>query len=750
MAKTAAPGEIVVPGVDTFYANAMPDPFDGRDLLYRPRIQPLKSELNGRSSDFVYLQQGQSCTGHAVAASINHVLKSKTLDSRVSPYMLYRLARRYDEFPGEADAGSSLRGALKGWFNHGAALEREWPTLGMAHEPDPDDEENLERWRERPLGAFYRVNPFRLDDMQSAIAELSSVIVSGTIHEGWTKPVRVTKGKQEMYVIARPPGARILGGHAYCLAGYNEVGFLVQNSWGPGWGKRGFATLPYEDWLDSAYDAWVARPGVPHTPFSSGRTPTAEATGGSLATKAAPNLRILANHVVNTGNDGRLSETGRFASSEAQLDRLFDHMNACHEAFLERGRADVRHILLWAHGGGIAESDGLAITSRQLNWWLNLGVYPIGLIWETGPLETVSSALEDLVRGVLPAGGVGFDLWEQLDRLVEGQARRVLRWGWIEMKENAERASDGVPGSSERGGAAMLVDRLAAYADAHGRSNVRIHLAGHSAGSIYEAAMLDRFAERGLQVDTVTWLAPAISVARFRQRALPHLGPNGIVRRFSCFDLSDQLELNDTVGPVYHKSAVYLVARALEDRLDGQLETPVVGLAKCWDRACGSTSGRTFGQEVRDAGGELIVAKCTGPSDARTSADTHAAFDEDQATMTSVAMRVLDVHGDPAPYAYEPNATLIGAAGAPWGSGRPAAAQGRQPAPATREPVPVMAGRAPEQPGGERLVEREVGTAADRGFAIEPASAATAAPSAPILDVLTALGWRLDGDDGRV
>ena len=34
------------------------------------------------------------------------------------------MARRYDEFPGVAeDAGSSLRGALKGWFKHGACGE---------------------------------------------------------------------------------------------------------------------------------------------------------------------------------------------------------------------------------------------------------------------------------------------------------------------------------------------------------------------------------------------------------------------------------------------------------------------------------------------------------------------------------------------------------------------------------------------------------------------------------------------------
>ena len=129
-------------------------------------------------------------------------------------------------------------------------------------------------------------------------------------------------------MIRRDISPRSRGGHAYCLVGYNEIGFLVQNSWGPTWGSRGFATLPYDDWLDSAYDAWVARPGVPQTPFYSGRTRTAAATGGELATAAGPDLRRLAYHVVNTGNDGRLSSTGKFVSNPAQVERVVGHMEA--------------------------------------------------------------------------------------------------------------------------------------------------------------------------------------------------------------------------------------------------------------------------------------------------------------------------------------------------------------------------------------------------------------------------------------
>jgi hypothetical protein len=665
MPKTASPGAIEIPGVDTFDANAMPDPFDSRDLVYRSRLDVLPRIIDGRTGRHVYQQSGQSCTGHAVAAVINHVLKARAARARVSPYMLYRLARRYDEFPGDADAGSSLRGAFKGWFNHGAALEGAWPALDVQPEPDVDDPANLASWRDRPLGAFYRVNAFRLDDVQSAITELSAIAVSGVIHEGWKTPVPRRKGSEVVHVVTRPVNAKVVGGHAYCLVGYNEIGFLVQNSWGTSWGNGGFATLPYEDWLDSAYDAWVARPGVPQTPFYSGRSRTAVGTGGELVTGAAPDLRRLAYHVVNTGNDGALSSAGKFVSTPAQVDRVVEHMGAWHEFMRTEGTATKRHVVLWAHGGGVAEQSGLQIAQRHLNWWLNQGVYPITMVWETGPFETLRSALDDAVRGVLPAGGVGFDLMEQLDRLVEGICRRRLRWGWREMKENAERASEAMPGSAVVPGARVLVDQLAAYVARHGASNVRIHLAGHSAGSVYQAAMLGALADAGLKVDTLTWLAPAITVQRFRERVLPRLGAGGIVRRFSCFNLSDALELDDAIEPVYHKSAVYLVARGVEDGLDGTVsEVPVLGLTKYWSVA--GPAGQTLLEEVEARGGQLIVARSAAPTDARTDAMTHAAFDEDSPTMTSVAMRILGVTSNPDAHAYQPYAPLRDPDNAPW------------------------------------------------------------------------------------
>src|SRR5262245_19494999 len=108
MAKTASPGHVDVPNADRFIADALPDPFDARDFEYRPRLQPLPTVLDQRAGPterYVMYQRGSSCTGHALAAVINAVLARPTDDPttapvpfrHVSPYMLYRLARRYDE-----------------------------------------------------------------------------------------------------------------------------------------------------------------------------------------------------------------------------------------------------------------------------------------------------------------------------------------------------------------------------------------------------------------------------------------------------------------------------------------------------------------------------------------------------------------------------------------------------------------------------------------------------------------------------
>ena len=679
MAKTNVPDSLLVGGVE-IRTNAKPDTYDLRDLEYRPMLRPLKPVVDARprrGAFQVLMQDGQSCTGHAIAAVINTVLARQAMSlgqeppGLVSPYMLYRMARRYDEFLGDADEGSSLRGAFKGWLRHGVALDSQWHELAdregvdqITATPDLDNPAFIAACRQRPLGAYYRVNAYRLDDMQSALNELHAIAVSAAIHRGWEQPVPVTTPRGEtLMVIKRDGHPEPLGGHAFCVVGYNEIGFLVQNSWGSGWGKDGFATLLYDDWLASAYDAWVCRPGVPSTPLAAPSVSSKVTTSGDIVLSGGPNLTLLRAYVVNTGNDGRLSSTGKFVSTPGQLDDIFSNMAVKHAAWTAEDHTTDRHVVLYAHGGVIDEFGGLGIAQQQLGWWLQNHVYPISFCWESGALETIGDSIGDLLHRFLPFGGIRFDFEEHADRLVEWTARRFAAGLWQEMKGNAAGASATESPGDIRGGT-EIGRRLQDYIARHPEANVRIHLAGHSAGTIFLCSLVERLTEMGLAIESVAFMGGAATNADFAAKVLPAFVPRpgkGMVKRFTTFDLTERMEQDDKcalgANAWYHKSLLYLVARGLEPNPDPQTGmVPVVGL----ELGLGSVlpDGRTLAQAIGspDDGcdGRIVIAPTPSTSDLRSDAHGHADFDNDAATMTSILLRMLQVLSPPAG-PYRPN-----------------------------------------------------------------------------------------------
>jgi hypothetical protein len=761
MAKTHAKGSIQVGG-QRFTTNARPDAFDLRDLEYRPSLRALPPELGAVPNGLAFrvlTQKGESCTGHAMAAMVDTVLGLQAIELRlpepmpVSPYMLYALARRYDEFPGQADVGSSLRGALKGWLRQGVATEAEWLELTKTAGVGPldamidlDKPSFVASCRQRPLGAYYRVNPFRLDDMQSAINELRAVAVSAAIHTGWGNPVWIEAPDGAKFaVIKRDRPAEPAGGHAFAMVGYTELGFIVQNSWGPGWGDHGFAILTYDDWLASAYDAWVARPGVPNTPSAMPSSTSRVTTNGSVVMNGGPNLTLLRNYVVNTGNDGLLSTTGRFVSNPAQLDAIFANMAAKHAQWTAADGTARRDVLLYAHGGLINEDHGLGIAESQLGWWLNSHVYPINFVWESGAIETILSALADVTRIRLPFGGLRFDAEEHFDRLVEGLAHQLFSGLWGQMKGNAEGASAQDSSAAIRGGT-EIARRLLVYRDQFKAANVKIHLAGHSAGGIFLAALAKRLLGTGLDIESMALMASAGRNDVFATKVLPSIGPGGDttqprIKRFTTFDLVEQMEQDDTcpggnLPPLYHKSLLYLVARGLEGGAEPKTGiAPLVGLQRGLEAKLTGSTG-TLGAAISAAGGAIVMAPGGTQPGLRSDARGHGDFDNDPATLTSILLRMLDRTAEPAgPYVpnqplKEPSGTLpagvalIRAAAQPtpqvrpMGAGVPLAAAAEQPALAERQvasPAPLEAaiGSATDSPtfdmifaSGYRAVQR--------------------------------------------
>ena len=654
MVKTNRPSEVTVDG-KTIKTNALPDPFDELDLQYRPRLKRLPDFMDQRAGQAVLDQVGESCTGHAVAALINTVLAEPPPEelpkhgaprkptTNVSPYMLYAMARKYDEFPGQADVGSSLRGAFKGWYHHGVCSEERWPAT--AKRRNLDDPAFIRECMKTPLGAYYRVSARRIDDMQSAITELGAIAASAAIHEGWRKPAARQRHGKPTWVIE--PSKVEMGGHAFLIAGYNDDGFLVQNSWGTSWGNNGYATLRYDDWLDNGYDAWVGRPGVPQLGGGKGRRQMVSG-GRTLVAASGPDLVRLKSYVIDLTAGGMLSSQGKVTSSPAQIDAMAVAMEAQHDAWITPASPE-RRVVLYAHGGLVGEAGGIAIADRMIDWWKENHIYPIHIVWESDPITTIFKNVDHQREG-LPAGGLLDGAWEALDTALEG-AGRSIRPLWERMKTNAKMASDPLLNNQPRAlqpGVTLFIEKLADYWLRH--PELEIHLVGHSAGSVVLAAAVKRLFAYNVPVDSLQLMGGAIRADDFVRDVVPRLatapGGDGMVRRFAAYDLHDGPELDDVCpGPpapaVYHKSLLYFVARSLE-QLPFNFEVPMVGLEKSLGVVYTMPDG--LPHPLMDAMGKppnvVLAPNSANAADSRSKAHGHGEFDDDPDTMTSVVLRI--------------------------------------------------------------------------------------------------------------
>ncbi len=606
-AAAAAPGRRL---------DARRDTLDFRDVMYMPTLVEVPTHIPlERYTDVgvPVLDQGRegACTGYGLATVCNYLLLKRRVDpdpAPVSARMLYHLARRYDEWPGEAYDGSSARGAMKGWHKHGVCPESVYPSLGRDRGLALTQERTSEA-RRRPLGAYFRVNHNDLVAMHSAIAEVGVLYATCTVHAGW---------EQVGADGAIPWSDRVLGGHAFAIVAYDAEGFWLQNSWGPDWGLRGFARVSYDDWLRNGTDVWVARLGAPVTLHTAESTAVAHSAAAKQS--AAYAYADLRPHIVAVGNDGKLRPGGDYGTSEAGLAHIFEDDIPRVTAGWKK-----RRILLYAHGGLVGEAAAVQRLADYRPALLHDEVYPLAFVWKTDYWTTLTNILQDAVRRRRPEGMLDAAkdfLLDRLDDALEPLARGLTgKAAWDEMKENAALAS-------RPGGAALAVVRqLQALRDAHGP--LEVHLVGHSAGSILLGPLLTQLVAVGLPVATCTLWAPACTLALFDAHYRPALQGKKI-GRFGLYVLSDQAEQDDDCARIYNKSLLYLVSNAFEDRSripgfrDG---VPLLGMEK-------------FLAPVRPllTGPHQLVVAPDG--DGLSQARAHGAFDDDQATVLSTFRRI--------------------------------------------------------------------------------------------------------------
>jgi C1A family cysteine protease len=241
----------------------LPDLPDHRDFPYSaiaPRIAKLPRKVDLQESCSAVEDQGSlgSCTANALVGALEF-LENK---DRVRFADLSRLFVYYNERVIEGtvdqDSGAFLRDGIKSLAKQGVCPEPQWPYVvdGVTFKKKPAAT-CYRAAKKRRILSYHRINS--LDEMRTCLAEGFPFVFGFTVYESFESAAVARTG------VLNLPTARehVVGGHAVMAAGYHDADrrFIVRNSWGAAWGKKGYFTIPYAYLAnrDLSDDFWTIR-----------------------------------------------------------------------------------------------------------------------------------------------------------------------------------------------------------------------------------------------------------------------------------------------------------------------------------------------------------------------------------------------------------------------------------------------------------------------------------------------------------
>lgn len=241
----------------------VPDLPDQRDHVYgvvRKPAAKLPSSVDLRPKCSPVEDQGNlgSCTGNALAGAVEFLEKKDGVRFvNVSRLFIY-YNERVTEHTVNEDAGAMIRDGIKALVKQGVCSEKKWPYVVSKFTNKPSSACYKEA-SDHQVTAYARIQT--LDEMRGCLAEGYPFVFGFTVYESFESDQVAKTGVAPM----PKPKEKVLGGHAVLAVGYDDAQkrFLVRNSWGTGWGMKGYFTLPYDYLADRnlSDDLWAIRRG---------------------------------------------------------------------------------------------------------------------------------------------------------------------------------------------------------------------------------------------------------------------------------------------------------------------------------------------------------------------------------------------------------------------------------------------------------------------------------------------------------
>jgi len=239
----------------------VPDRPDFRDKLYAaiaapPKKLPPKVDLRAGCSPVENQGNLGSCTANALVGNLEFLeKKAGRRATNLSRLFVYYNERAMEGTISE-DAGAAIRDGVKSLVKQGVCAETAWP-YEIANFADKPPRACYKQAASREVTSYHRV--IGLQQMRQCLAEGYPFVFGFSVYESFESDIVASTGIMNL----PKPGEKQVGGHAICAVGYDDATkrLLIRNSWGTGWGLKGYFTMPYDYASNGnlADDFWTLR-----------------------------------------------------------------------------------------------------------------------------------------------------------------------------------------------------------------------------------------------------------------------------------------------------------------------------------------------------------------------------------------------------------------------------------------------------------------------------------------------------------
>ncbi len=218
----------------------------------------LPSSVDLRPQDSPIEDQGElgSCTSFASGAAFRFDLRKQGLSDFVISH-LFEYFNSRSKNQKLVDSGATIRDAIKAINTYGLCPESEWPYDLSKFTVRPSVKAYKDALKDRAL-TYQRVSQ-NLTQMKNCLAQGLPFVIGISVYQSFESQEVASTG-----IVPMPSqNEQLLGGHALLVVGYDDSTqrFTVRNSWGSGFGDKGYVYLPYQYLEDSnlASDFWVVQ-----------------------------------------------------------------------------------------------------------------------------------------------------------------------------------------------------------------------------------------------------------------------------------------------------------------------------------------------------------------------------------------------------------------------------------------------------------------------------------------------------------